>query len=477
MSLDAALSIAGSGLAAVQGQIAVVSQNVANANTAGYTEEVAPAIESVAGSQPDGVRLGTVTRVTTPFLQNSLYLQNAQVSYQTVTSNALTAITSVEGSTDSSTGSTGSLTSYLSDLQSNLINLEADTTSSAEQQSVLQSATQLADGINSLASTYSQQLQSCGAALTSNVRAANADLTTIGDLSNRIVTAQAMGQSTASLEDQRQQSMTDLSSLMSVNFTELPSGAMSVMTTSGVTLPTDGSMQLSYVGPNSSTGTAAQIVLQPVTNASASNSLDVTTGLTGGAIGANLQLITTTIPEYQSQLDCFAGALATRFSTEGLPLFSDGSGNSDFTSTPVTGLSSVIQVASSASTLTGLSSAATLSNVNAFTFGADQANGTQWPEATAFETPVYDVSGTPLSELASGLLTAQGADSQTAQTNLSDATALQSSLSNQVSSVTSVSIDSEMSKMVALQNSYQANAKVVSAIQSMYTALLDAISP
>ena len=41
MSLSSALSIAGGGLGVVQSQIAVVSQNVANASTPGYVEEVA----------------------------------------------------------------------------------------------------------------------------------------------------------------------------------------------------------------------------------------------------------------------------------------------------------------------------------------------------------------------------------------------------------------------------------------------------
>ena len=483
MSLDAALSIAGSGLAAVQGQIAVVSQNVANANTAGYTEEVAPAIEAVAGSQPDGVRLGVATRVATPVVQDSLYLQNAAVSYQTVTNNALTAITSVEGSTDSSTGSTGSLTSYLSNVQSNLISLQADPTSSAEQESVVESATQLADGINSLASTYTQQRQAASDALAGNVATANQDLQTIGSLSNQIVALSAMGQSTASLEDQRQSAMTDLSGMLDVKFTEQSNGAMSVATTSGLTLPTDGSDVLSYQSPTLSAGsTAPPITLGPATGGTQADQVDVTASLTGGAIGGNLALTNVTIPSYQAQLDCLSGALLTRFSAEGLPIFADASGNTPtLTATSIVGLSSGLQAIDPTSSTSSLASAVTaglgdqdtLSDVVQYALGSDDADGSAWSAVTTASLP-YSTTA-PLSDLASGLLVAQGSDAQTAQTNLSDATAVQSSLGNQVSSVTSVSIDSEMSKMIALQNSYEANAKVVTAIQSMYTALLDAV--
>ena len=68
MGLDGALSIATSGLAAVQGQITVVSQNIANASTAGYAEEVAPVVSVEAGGLPAGVRLGAAIVVAAPAL-------------------------------------------------------------------------------------------------------------------------------------------------------------------------------------------------------------------------------------------------------------------------------------------------------------------------------------------------------------------------------------------------------------------------
>ena len=59
---------------------------------------------------------------------------------------------------------------------------------------------------------------------------------------------------------------------------------------------------------------------------------------------------------------------------------------------------------------------------------------------------------------------------QTSQTDIQ--TALQATLN----STSGVSIDDQMANVVALQNAYEANAKVVSTVQSMFTALLAAIT-
>ena len=72
-------------------------------------------------------------------------------------------------------------------------------------------------------------------------------------------------------------------------------------------------------------------------------------------------------------------------------------------------------------------------------------------------------------------MAAQGADASSAADQVTIQTAVQTSLQSRVSSVSAVSVDSELSKMTALENSYTANAKVIAAVQAMYTDLLDAV--
>src|ERR671933_128018 len=62
MSLDAALLVARSGLAAVQRGLAQASQNVANAETPGYTRKAVPQQALTVGDSPAGLRSGEAQR-------------------------------------------------------------------------------------------------------------------------------------------------------------------------------------------------------------------------------------------------------------------------------------------------------------------------------------------------------------------------------------------------------------------------------
>ena len=62
MGLDASLSISNSGLTALQAEMAVASQNVANANTAGYAVEQSSISSRTADGQASGVVVGLTTR-------------------------------------------------------------------------------------------------------------------------------------------------------------------------------------------------------------------------------------------------------------------------------------------------------------------------------------------------------------------------------------------------------------------------------
>ncbi|MGH7210336.1 MAG: flagellar basal body protein, partial [Acetobacteraceae bacterium] len=69
MSLDASLSIAGSGLAAINAQLALVSHNVANASTPGYATETAAEQSVTAGGLGMGVRSAPARRDVDQALQ------------------------------------------------------------------------------------------------------------------------------------------------------------------------------------------------------------------------------------------------------------------------------------------------------------------------------------------------------------------------------------------------------------------------
>ena len=81
-----------------------------------------------------------------------------------------------------------------------------------------------------------------------------------------------------------------------------------------------------------------------------------------------------------------------------------------------------------------------------------------------------------LSGLAVAVVTSQTQDSGSTTSQLATETAVQGALQAQVTSSGGVNIDTEMSNMIELQNAYGANARIISAVQSMWTQLLSMVS-
>ena len=494
MTLLSSLSIASSGLAAIQGQIDVVSQNVSNANTAGYTQESVAGIAVGEGTELSGVKLGVITRVTSTALQTSLYAQNSSVSSATTLSNAWSGIVDALGETSSDSGSTGSLTEGLSDLQTAFTTLDSDTTNATDEAAVVSAAQTAAGRFNDLATTLTDARQTAENNIGSEVDDANAALATIGSTSTQIVQLQARGESTASLEDQRDAAMTTLSNLMDVRYTETSNGNMLVSTPNGIILPTD---------PSKGTLTTKTQILgasdsYPATvSGIAINGVDVTTSISGGTLGANIQLRDNDIPTAQAELDALASTTAQRFSAQGLDLFTDASGAVVGTSTTeaapggIVGYAGSMQVNPSITANLALVSTGTgtpeaggsygIGNIVTYAFGENSSGGVAQAAApssglgpSGLLSSSYPGAGS-IFDLAASLSSAWGESASNASTNQTNSSATQTSISTALGNVTNVSVDGEMSKMVALENSYSANAKIISAVQAMFTSLFDAV--
>jgi len=72
---------------------------------------------------------------------------------------------------------------------------------------------------------------------------------------------------------------------------------------------------------------------------------------------------------------------------------------------------------------------------------------------------------------------AKASDSAGASSQLATEQAVRTSLQGQLSGETGVDMDAQMSNLIALQNAYGANAKVIGAVQSLYSALLAMVNP
>jgi flagellar hook-associated protein 1 len=491
VTIAAALSIATGGLANVSSQLALVSQNVANANTPGYAAEVATQQSVVADGIGLGVRTGPATRDVDTALQAEVFSQNATVAGLQTRQSALQAIDAVQGTP----GQYSDIASLLGNLQNQFSTLLNDPSNPTQQSEVVAAATDLAQNINTLSNAYTSQRQTAQDNIVSEVATLNSTLSTIGGLSDQIVSLHAAGRSTADLEDQRDAAIATLSQLVSMKVLQQPNGDVLITTSAGVSLPIRGTANpLSTSDVNVLAGTyypgggIPPIMLGGV---------DVTTQLQGGQIGANIALRDRTLPTDQAELDEFAQNLASRFEQQGLVLFTDPNGNVPSSAAPpapvqanYVGFAGTVQVNPAVQTnpssvrdgtpsvsgglagFTGIISAV-LNN----TLGDTPplaANVAGLGPAGNLNAPY--VSPPTLDQLASNMLAAQAQDSATISNQLSTEQAVQTTLSSKLSTQSGVNMDTEMSHMIQLQNAYGANAKIIAAVQAMWTQLLQSVT-
>lgn len=504
MSIDGALSIATGGLAAVSRELALVSQNVANANTPDYSREVSTLTSLTADGRGLGVHVGPATRLMDTVLQAAALQQNAVVTNLQTRQAALQAIDAAQGTPGDGTD----LPNLLGKLQtafSTLLNQPADQT---QQRAVVAAAGTLAQGINGLSQAYAAQREAAQDGLVTSISTLNGAISTIGRLSDQIIALKGGGQSSADLENQRDAALRTVSELVDVKVLFQPNGDVVLSSSGGLSLPVHGAdAALATAGANLQPGTYYPGGGIPGITL---NGVDVTRELTGGRIGAALTLRDQTLPTWQGELDEFAETLATRFDAQGLTLFTDSAGAVPAGGgTPVqsgyVGFAGTIQVnpavqadptlvrdgtTAIAGSATGASAFTPnpaggpagftdmISRVLTYALGSEAQSGV--PQPTAATTGLGPdgtlnapyVAPLSLGDMATTLVAAQAQESSQASGQLATEQAVQSGLAARLSAVSGVNIDGEMAHMITLQNAYAANARVMSTVQALFQQLL-----
>ncbi|WP_457107729.1 flagellar hook-associated protein FlgK [Methylobacterium sp. P5_C11] len=313
MSLNA-ISTATAGLAATQAAINVVSQNVANAGTAGYVKRTLSTVAN--GPNNSGVAVGQITRSFDAAALNQLRLETSGAAYTSTKSGIATQLDALYGTPGSSTSLDGTLNTFTESLQE----LAANPTSAAARTTVLGNASALASLINSSAGTVQNLRTGIESQLGTDTSAASTILSNIAKLNGKIQNTTDSA-SLTDLQDQRDQAINSLSSYMDVQTVQQRDGTVSVMTQSGVTLVDRGNAaSLSFDG-------------RGVLDASASYATDpsqrtvgtITATLPGGgkidlgapgvlrsgSLAAEIEMRDQTLPQAQRQLDDLAAGLST----------------------------------------------------------------------------------------------------------------------------------------------------------------------
>ena len=451
-TLNSIMSIAGEGLQAAQGALNITSNNIANSDTPGYTREVVNLSESPTVDQGNvqlgtGVTLQGFTSVRDEVLQLQIDNQTEQANSSLAQSNALQQL---ETGFSSTTGIGADLTSFFDSL-SQLTTNPAD---SSLRQTVLSNATTVASDFNSAANSISQLQTSLDQTVPDSVTQINQLSTQIASLNAQITTTQG---DPGTIEDQRDQLVSQLSQLTGVQTTNTPNGV--TLTTGNGTPLVVGNQAFALTSVTGSNG--LQSVLQ--------NGQDITSTLTGGSLGGTLQVRDTELPAVQKQLDTLANQFSSAINTAnqtgvdlsgaaGQPIFAAAGGAASITA-------GNIQVA--------LTSASQIAAATAPQAGepADPDSGGNLSNLLAVQSTALPSGMTPVEAYSSLVYTVGNATAQ-AQTNNTSANAALAQLQAQQSSISGVSIDQETTNMIQYQQAYQAAAKVISTVDSLYAILI-----
>jgi flagellar hook-associated protein 1 len=445
------LQTALSGLEAAQAAIDTTGQNIANANTPGYsrqrvdmTERDPLTIQSLsnvtgAGSQLGlGVDITTISRVRDQFLDVQYRGQNTQTSGDNTASTLLGQVQAALNE-PSSSGLSGALTQFWSSFNA----LASAPTNQGALQAVLGAGQTVATGLGTLSNeltTLESQVTGQYNSLTDpNSGPIASDANQIAALNSQIAQAQVNGLNPNTLFDKRDQLIDDLSQYSNVNVTTQPNGMVNV-----------------------SFGNAAKAAAGGVTDATPlvnGGSVDLTDNLTdanlsgtGGTVGALLGLYDFTTGQ---------GKIADYLSTL-----------NTVTNTLVTSVNGAIASADSA----GATAPPFFTGTTAATIAVNPAlSSATAPYTQAEAQAVGALRGQSADQAYNAFVTQIGSDVQSTQSAQQTAQSLLSAISNQRQSVSGVSLDEEMTNLITYQQAYQASARVMNAINETLNTLINQV--
>jgi flagellar hook-associated protein 1 FlgK len=322
MSLSQALSVALAGVNVTQQGLSVIAGNVANANTTGYVDESLTPVE-VANGNDGGTSVDTsgINRNLNTLLQSQLWTETSGGSYADTASQLYAQLQQIYGTPGSSSSFDAIYNNFTAALQS----LSTSPSSYSSQSAVVSTAQTLAQNLNTMTTNIQQVRTQAEAGISSDVQTVNTALAQIAQINTELGGAPPDA-GTATLEDQQDQDVTQITQLMNVRVVQGPNNQISLFTSTGQQLV--GGAQASQLDFND-VGTLSATALWnanpsqdgagTITLVSPSGSqadLIADNAIQSGQIGAYLQMRDTILPQAQAQLDEMANQMSQALSNQ-----------------------------------------------------------------------------------------------------------------------------------------------------------------
>jgi len=450
-SLFGSMYIAVSALLANQGALEATTNNVANANTPGYSRQRPVFVEGDPVVVPpltfgSGVVLQKLEGLRDPILELRL---NDETQQQGQLDSLVSALSQVQVMFS---GTANDIGSRLSDFFNSLNQLSTDPASLSLRQAVLTSAGNLTASFRSA----TKNLQSQRASLDLNVGQAvdqvNVLTQQIAKVNGQIHSLENLHQEASDFVDQRNTLIRQLSSLIDVSVIQSDNG-ISLTTANGTVLVTD---QKSFDLQVQMDPSGVQHIF--------SQGTDITGTLSGGEIAGLLQARDQKIPGILNDLDTLAASLATAENAahrQGFDL-SGNPGGDLFVPPPVGGQGA-------AGTF-----ALNISDPVLLAASSDGSPGSNGNLALLSDVQNQTIAGgrTPV-DFYADLVFRVGSDVSNGTADLDASQLILRQLEDQRGSISGVSLDEEAANMIRYQQAYDAAARMITTISDMTQVAVD----
>ncbi|HWY04027.1 MAG TPA: flagellar hook-associated protein FlgK [Candidatus Acidoferrum sp.] len=443
--LFGSLSIALTSLSVSQQEMAVTGNNVANANSPGYSREIPAAtagdpILIGALSFGTGVLLQRIESLRDPILEIQLHQETQQQSKLSTELGQLQQIQTQFGSSSSGIGA--DISNFFNSLQQ----LSADPTNLALRQTVLTTAGNLATDFNTTARNLQTQRSNLDLNVVQSVGEVNSLTAQIASVDRQISSVQNAHGDAGTLVDKQTTLIRQLSGLVDVQVIKTDQG-ISLATSNGTTL----------VSGSQSFAISTQVGGDGVQHIFA-GSQDITGSLKGGSLAGLIQIRDQEIPGLGSSLDQLAAGLANALNT---------ANKTGYDLNGVAGVNLFVPPPAG-----GVGAAATLSVsitdpalVAASSDGTRGSNGNLAVLSAVHDQPVAN-GQTPL-DFYSSIVFKVGNDTSNTFADVASSDLILRQLQDQRGSISGVSLDEEAANLIKYQTAYQAAARVVTAINTL----------
>jgi flagellar hook-associated protein 1 FlgK len=476
VSIFGIFSVGREGLLSQQRAMNTTSNNIANANTPGYTRQRAVFVPTIPGYGADGLPLGggvrvdEVERVADAALDAQLLRERQDLAFDERMHTGLSRIETIFQELDD-TGVSFAMREFFQSIQ----DLSSNPSGTTERQTVIETALTVTERIRENDRRLDQLQTEANLSIEQLTGEVNEISQEIADLNERIRMAEVSGQTAGALRDTRQNALSELGERVDFTAFERDDGQVAVFVGGGFLL-VDGALAGQLEVRTRGAGSDPEF-FEIYQNIAGAVSGPITSAISSGEIGAQLQIRDSTVPSIRAQLDEFAFTLATEFNNR----HDDGYGLVDNTQRdffdPLGGVPGAASQITVSATIIGEPGhiAAAGAEDGAGNPGApgDNVNALNMARLEN-DVVTFPVSGQTRSipEFYDGLTGTIGADTQSARRGVEKQSLVVSELEARRGAISGVSIDEEVTNLIRYERAYQASARVISTVDQLLELLL-----